>query len=137
MKRIALALTLIAITTGAVAHFPKIAARLRQMDSNHDQVLSLNEVMIARQERFSALDLNKDRALSADELNKQKLARNPGAKAERLVQRFARLDKNGDRFVSRSEWDARVADLFARFDGNNDRQITREEFRALRARRCR
>jgi hypothetical protein len=146
MKRIAIALTLIAISTGAMAHFPKIAAHIRQMDSNHDKVLSLSEVMAARQERFSTLDLNKDRALSAAELAQKKTSRSAGARAganpARLQQRFARLDKNSDQFVSQSEWDARVADLFARFDGNNDRQITREEFRSVRAlsfnpKRCR
>ena len=144
MIRRILVLTALLATAAANAHFP-LAQRLRQLDTNHDRALSLTEALTARQARFVALDLDRSQTLTLAEIsskiNAQMLnakrpdARRPDAKQnalERVGERFYRLDKNRDGYISRTEWDDKVADLFARFDVNNDRLITRPEVRSAR-----
>lgn len=149
MIRRILVLTALLATAAANAHFP-LAQRLRQLDTNHDRALSLTEALTARQARFVALDLDRSQTLTLAEISskinaqmpnakrpnaKRPDARRPDAKQnafERVGERFYRLDKNRDGYISRTEWDDKVADLFARFDVNNDRLITRPEVRSAR-----
>ncbi len=119
-----LAFALILATTTLSAH-GRMAQRLRLIDSNHDRAISLTEALNARQARFLTLDLNHDGVLSATELQSPRAGK-------RAAARMTRLDKNADRNVSHSEWDAQVGNLFARVDANNDHIITGTELRTLR-----
>ena len=139
MIRRILILTALLATAAANAHF-SLAQRLRQLDTNHDRALSLTEALTARQTRFVALDLDRSQTLTLAEISSKINAQMPNAKLpdakqnafERVGERFYRLDKNRDGYISRTEWDDKVANLFARFDVNNDRLITRPEVRSAR-----
>ena len=139
MIRKILTLALIFAATAASAHFP-IAQRLRQIDTNHDRALSLNEVLGARHARFVALDLDRNQVLTLAEIsNKLNSRLNHGKRGHskqgalnRINERFAHLDQNQDQRVTQAEWDGKVAELFARFDVNNDQVITRPEVRGVR-----
>ena len=131
MKRfnVVLSALLVAAAASAHSHGHGHGRHLRGMDSNQDQMLSLSEVMSARDARFTKLDTNGDKALSAKELNVN--VRSP----ERAEKRFTRLDLDKDGFVNASEWNESTAQLFASVDTNADNLLTREEFRAARKHR--
>ena len=50
--------------------------------------------------------------------------------ARRIVNQFARMDRNGDGRVERAEFDNRGATRFARLDSDGDGRVSREEIRA-------
>lgn len=128
MKRFALILSTLLVAGLASAHGHG-GRHLRGMDTNQDRMLSLSEVLAARDARFTKLDTNADKALSAAELNVN--VRN----AERAQKRFERLDQDKDGFVNAREWSESTAQLFALVDSNADNVLTREEFRAVRQKR--
>ena len=129
MQRLTFVLSALLLATAASAYSHGHGRHLRAMDTNQDQLLSLGEVMAARDARFIKLDTNGDKALSTKELNVN--VRNP----ERAQKRFARLDLNKDGFVNAREWSENIAELFAVVDSNADNLLSRDEFRAMRQKR--
>lgn len=105
-----------------------------QLDSNGDQVIDRNEVPKEGRDAFDRLlkkaDTNKDRKLQIDEFRALNLqmreALGNGGDADALRQRLARLDKNGDGKVEKSEFKG-TPELFDRLDRNNDGVLTAED----------
>ncbi|MEM1045163.1 MAG: EF-hand domain-containing protein [Pseudomonadota bacterium] len=98
-----------------------------RLDSDKDGAVSVEE-FIAGNRRFARFDLNADGTVSEDEID--------AAIAERM-RRFkdrmlARLDGDGDRSVSRAEYDEQRRERFSRLDANGDGRIERTEASAVR-----
>jgi Ca2+-binding EF-hand superfamily protein len=110
----------------------------RERDKNHDGVLTLEEYG-GHPGNFAAMDANGDRVLSRDEfVNRYRegnenappaVSTGPLVEAPPLVDVFARMDRNRDNAITRSEWRSDMAPAsFARLDRNHDGVVTRDEF---------
>lgn len=98
-----------------------------RMDSDKDGALSVEE-FVAGDRRFARFDLDADGTVSEEEID--------AAIAERMRQvkesMLARLDGDGDRSVSRAEYDEQRRKRFSRMDANGDGRIERDEASAAR-----
>jgi Ca2+-binding EF-hand superfamily protein len=110
-----------ALTGAALAHGPGGGRMFEKMDTNSDGKVTLAEAQAGSQAHFTALDKNKDGAITANELE--------GKKGRMLKH----ADANNDGKVTLAELQAEGQKWFARIDKNNDKVITKEEVQALRA----
>lgn len=123
----------------------KAEAAFAASDRNGDGRLSYAEWQEARTrrlaEQFRKLDLNRDGALTQDEMRQAHQQRKQMRASHRqggqaMREKMRALDRNGDRAFSRSELGTAVPKLsndFDRIDSNRDGLLTREEIRASRA----
>jgi hypothetical protein len=114
----------------------------KRLDANGDQKLSLDEFKGKREEAaakkaFDAKDADKDGSLTFAEYSaEQPAAKGAPEKPQRTPEeRFARLDKNGDKSVSFDEYkgkreEAQAKTQFDRQDADKDGKLTLEEFKA-------
>jgi Ca2+-binding EF-hand superfamily protein len=109
---------------------PHIAAtmspidRFKALDTNNDSKLSREEFSGAAA-TFDQLDINKDRFIDSSEA-KQSLAKEQAP----LRKRFALMDVNGDKKVSREEFKGQPKN-FERLDKNKDGFVTEDEVKSL------
>lgn len=141
---LALAITLLATSVASAGPAPQEASatlggRFAELDRNRDGAIDRGEAATAPRlaERFERIDRNGNQRLAPEELRKAaRLAatRRDLAKAQReaLRARFAFLDTDGDRSLTRAEigTDApRLAGRFAVIDRNRDGRIVPDELR--------
>jgi len=99
--------------------------RFEKLDSNHDGVVTLNEYVAAAVAKFKELDVAGNGRITADEI-----ANSPQAheRAEHVASRIAkRIDTNGDGTVSKDEFLAAARQRFAKLYKNGDGFITADE----------
>ncbi|MCB1623019.1 MAG: hypothetical protein KDI32_00430 [Pseudomonadales bacterium] len=133
------AATLLANTTAAYADEDARQPRstlFTRMDKDGDGRLARSELPAdARmQQRFEAMDTNKDGYVTEDEARAARQARMTEGKA-RIEQRLRQADINGDGQYSLDEVQAnmpRLADRFNELDADKNGYLTREELRAAR-----
>jgi Ca2+-binding EF-hand superfamily protein len=136
------AVTAAAVLLAPVGAMAQVSAAreqtFRDRDKNHDGVLTLEEYG-GHPGNFAAMDANGDRVLSRDEfVNRYRegnenappaVSTGPLVQAPPLVDAFARMDRNRDNAITRSEWRSDMAPAsFARLDRNHDGVVTRDEF---------
>ncbi|RMG14844.1 MAG: hypothetical protein D6731_09650 [Planctomycetota bacterium] len=107
-----------------------LAARLRALDANGDGVLQRDEAPVPDW-LFARGDRDGDGRLDPAEARAVARLRRAAAKVarggqEKLRQRFAKSDRNGDGVVSREEFPA-GDELFSRFDRDGDGRVDRGE----------
>jgi hypothetical protein len=103
-------------------------------DTDSDGKVSRAEYEASRKERFVASDESGNGALSAEEyadeyavrLDRQ-IAGERKASIEQTHTRFRALDKDGDRFVSRAEYDVSGARAFEHLDHDKDGRIAKQD----------
>jgi Ca2+-binding EF-hand superfamily protein len=96
---------------------------LQRLDANKDGTVTLEEMLAAREPRFTRLDANKDGAIDAAESDAQ--AREAIEYwAKRLVRRF---DQDRDGKITREEFSRYARERFAMRDLNDDGRITAED----------
>lgn len=95
--------------------------RFEDLDRNNDRYLSASEWPRDRR-GFDLLDRNNDRRVSRSEFQNRDFDRR-----ELLEERFAEMDGNRDGRLSRSEWWGGLT-AFERLDRNDDRYLSRSEF---------
>ena len=115
----------------------KHAKRLATFDSNGNGKIEKAERVAVRQQRFVAIDSNRDGALTLGEMQVAKAARNAAKRAER-AQRVATLspEKQAKRAKKMAKRNARraqankpgLAKRFAKLDANKNGTVSRSEF---------
>jgi hypothetical protein len=100
-----------------IAH---VDAMFRMLDADRDGRIVAAEVEAKRKARFAAADADADGKLSALEFDAMRRA----MQTERM---FARLDADGDGFVSDTEASAREPRMLGRLDADGDGAVTRDE----------
>ena len=98
---------------------------LMQMDTDKDGTITRAEMDAAAATRAAAIDADKDGTITVDEIE----AYRERQRAERMAERLARMDRNGDGEVSVEEYQDAQTWRLARFDRNGDGTIERREMR--------
>lgn len=103
-------------------------------DDDGDGKVSRAEYEKVRTDRWTTSDSDRDGSLTVDEyLNEyavrldRDIADERNASLKQTDTRFKSLDKDGDKFVSRSEYDASGSRAFVHLDRNKDGRITQED----------
>ena len=107
---------------GKGRHVMKI---LKAHDANGDDILTQAEIDGVRSERLKAFDANQDGQLSLQEYEALWL----DFMRSRMVDRFQRLDEDGDGVVTMAEFNAPTANLVARMDRDGDGALSRADNR--------
>ena len=98
---------------------------MEQFDANSDGQVTQQEIDSVRAERFEQFDTNNDGRLSLEEYEALWL----DAMRSRMVDRFQRLDDDGDAVVTVEEFAEPMSNLVLRRDRNDDGAITMDELR--------
>jgi Ca2+-binding EF-hand superfamily protein len=113
---------------------------VRQLDTDHDGVISRDELARRPRPRVSDRDLSEDRDGESQDGRGDRGRGRRAFSLERLLadadESFRRLDRNGDGVIDAAELKVAAAEhaaqrtrrFLARFDANRDGKITREEF---------
>jgi Ca2+-binding EF-hand superfamily protein len=106
---------------------------MKQMDTDGDGKVTLEEIQAKRKAEVTALDANNDGKISAEELVNAEMARiRPGVEA-RVAARIKALDVDGDGMLSAAELATPPggARMFERMDRDGDGAISPEEMEAM------
>jgi len=100
----------------------------KAFDTDNDDVLTQPEVDKARQSQFAKFDTDGNGSLELKEFQALWME----VMRARMVDRFQRLDDDGDAKVTASEFAKRSTRLVSRLDTNGDGKVTRAELRERR-----
>ena len=101
---------------------------LGHYDSNNDRIITQSEIAAVNRDELQTHDTDQDGTLSLAEFEKVWLAR----MRERMVDRFQRLDADGDGAVTADEFRRPSDRLMTWADRNGDQQLTVHELRKMR-----
>jgi Ca2+-binding EF-hand superfamily protein len=123
----------------------RINRMIKRADLNGDGKISESELARGIAVTFAALDINRDGALSADEISNAKATMKAHRKqaraagegrlhfvkfpAKKITKRFDKIDANGDGKLSESELTRVSERMFKKRDKNNDGYITTADFK--------
>jgi Ca2+-binding EF-hand superfamily protein len=96
---------------------------IKEVDSDNDDTITLEEADQAASKRFDRLDTDHDGTLTLDEFQGSQAVK--PAKAE-----FEGMDKDHDGTVSKDEYLSEIARLFKKVDTNGDDKIDAKELRS-------
>lgn len=133
-SRLYLRLTIVMLLScfGAPAQGPRERPRyvVQALDLDKDGALSAQEIASAPGS-LRALDRNGDGELTPDELEPPRS--DAGASADQLTAQLMAFDRNGDGVLTPEELPQRMQAMFARADGNKDGKLTPTEIREMAA----
>lgn len=106
---------------------------IMQMDADQNGTITQVEIDAAQQQLFSEFDDDNSATLGLNEFEQLWMQR----MRHRMVDKFQRLDEDGDGQVTRAEFDAPLNNLLTRRDQNNDGVLSQDELRPQRGDRRR
>lgn len=89
---------------------------LKALDVDGNQAITRDEITTAATARFAAIDVNRDRQVTVEEIRTYR----ERLRAERQAARMARVDSDGDGRVSEAEFVAHRIKRLERLDRNDD-----------------
>lgn len=104
---------------------------LKHYDTNQDRTITAAEVAAVNRSELETHDADQSGSLSLAEFERLWLARI----RERMVDRFQRLDADGDGNVTAEEFAAPSDRLMTWVDRNGDQQVSVDELRQMRGKR--
>ncbi|MBL9183841.1 MAG: EF-hand domain-containing protein [Verrucomicrobiaceae bacterium] len=140
MKRVLFALLLGSSTLTAALPGAESLAKLitKQFDTNSDDLIDAGEWQTGIAESFSKLDANNDGLIKPEESEnlKEDIAEESGDIAATLIvaliqQVLSALDSDGDKAVSRKEYDELSLTIFGRLDADKNNSLTLAELSEL------
>lgn len=109
-----------------------------QFDRNNDDILDAGEWQSGTAEGFSEIDSNSDGRLTGDELDalKDRISDQTGELTAGIVAALMKkvimsLDGNGDKVVTKEEYNSPTSDVFGKLDANKDGSISQTELNEL------
>jgi len=99
---------------------------IEEIDVDNNGTITRVEIDTVQQQRFSEFDGDKSGTLGLNEFEEFWLQR----MRHRMVDKFQRLDEDGDGQVTRAEFDAPFNNMMARRDQNNDGVLSQDELRS-------
>ena len=106
---------------------PQIEQMMKDLDSNKDGKLSMEEFKKGAPEKFKMMDENKDGFLTLEELKKDK---QQGRKSPEEIIKDLDADKNGK--LSKAEVKGPIKDKFTTIDDNDDGYISLDELKKFK-----
>ena len=103
--------------------------RLQAVDTNGDGVVSKEEFVAKRSEKFGDADVDGSAGLSLEEFTVMHEKREAERRARRVQHRFERLDANDDGIVDEAELAAKADKMFGRLDANDDGALSGDELK--------
>lgn len=107
---------------------PKPGDSRHRMDANRDGMVSKTEMMAHEKKKFAQIDTDGSGAITGYEMDADDQRKKP-AHAPRPDDRFDKMDRDGDRVVSLTEYLADEARKFERLDTDKDDQLSPDEIR--------
>jgi len=101
-----------------------------KMDANHDRHISAAEHAAAARGMFVAMDADKDGRVTAEEMTAAQPKVSGGPSGMSSADKIKAVDANGDGMLSAQEHESGSRAMFARMDRNKDGRLTRSEFSA-------
>lgn len=114
-------------SSSAFAHGGNKAERmLKRYDTNNDGKIEQAEIQAALTKGFTKLDKNANGSIDLEEFKDRRKMRNRGNPEKR----FERLDKNGDKLLSKEEF-ITTRPFLERLDSNKDGILTHDELEKM------
>jgi Ca2+-binding EF-hand superfamily protein len=131
-KSIATLITFALLATPAAAQTSDtmMLERMRQADTNRDNMITRDELIASRAANFSRFDRNSDGMLTNADIPAILRRTAIGQQVETMRMEF---DANGDGKVAREEFVSGPTPVFDRADANRDNQLTQPEIDAAKA----
>ena len=109
---------------------PWIIVHARELDTNNDGTVTMQEIITEVNATFAAFDRNTDGKLSAEEFGEARGIRR--VLAGFVTQHSKEIDANADGIITKDELIAVCKRMFSRADRNNDGKLTANELAAER-----
>jgi Ca2+-binding EF-hand superfamily protein len=131
-KSIATLITFALLATPAAAQTSDtmMLERMRQADTNRDNMITRDELIASRAANFSRFDRNSDGMLTNADIPAILRRTAIGQQVETMRMEF---DANSDGKVAREEFVSGPTPVFDRADANRDNQLTQPEIDAAKA----
>lgn len=121
---------LLATPAAAQTSDTMMLGRMREADTNRDNIITRQELIAARAANFARFDRNSDGELTSADIPAMLRRTSMGQQVETMRAQF---DVNGDGKVAREEFVSGPTPVFDRADANRDNQLTQAEIDAAKA----
>lgn len=109
-------------------HGKSMAKRIKEIDSNDDQAISMEEVQAWQSKKITNFDKNGNKSIDLNEFQNLWL----NHKRDEMVDRFQNFDEDGDGLVTLDELSAPLNNMFSRLDKNDDKVISKDEMAKMK-----
>lgn len=106
-------------------HMQNMAKKIKEIDTNDDGIISLNEVQAWQTSKMTNYDTNADGQMDLGEFEALWIEQ----KRSHMVDKFQNFDEDGDGQITSDELAAPLNFMFERFDKDGNGEITKQEMK--------